>query len=217
MPVLKGGFGHVSKGMGARLSGKRTKLLFRSLAADSNPWDGFWDCTTHRQGNGGRKTVSEKGTKTPSRRQTTIPDNHGSGRHSGHQASRDRTRPNGVGRHGRSRQAVAGTASRREEVRGGQGQMLQTVKDACKFDPKAIDYALSDEIENLDDLVDHDTKAAETFFGKTGAEVDSIAVSARSRRTPGHRSQLSKIVAGRNWPSSQRLDLSDNPDFGEQP
>ena len=34
--------------------------------------------------------------------------------------------------------------------------MLQTVKDACKFDPKAIDYALSDQIENLDDLIGHD-------------------------------------------------------------
>jgi len=26
-------------------------------------------------------------------------------------------------------------------------EMPQTVKDACKFDPKAIDYALSDQIE----------------------------------------------------------------------
>jgi hypothetical protein len=37
--------------------------------------------------------------------------------------------------------------------------MLQTVKDACKFDPKAIDYALSDQIENLDGLIGHDPKA----------------------------------------------------------
>jgi hypothetical protein len=29
-------------------------------------------------------------------------------------------------------------------------EMLQTIKDACKFDPKAIDYALSDQIENLE-------------------------------------------------------------------
>ena len=33
--------------------------------------------------------------------------------------------------------------------------------------PKAIDYALSDQIENLDDLIGHDAKAAEAFFGKT--------------------------------------------------
>ncbi|HVV41966.1 MAG TPA: hypothetical protein VHC94_12975 [Nitrobacter sp.] len=45
--------------------------------------------------------------------------------------------------------------------------MLQTVKDACKFDPKAIDYALSDQIENLEDLVGHDVKAAKGFFDKT--------------------------------------------------
>ena len=45
--------------------------------------------------------------------------------------------------------------------------MLQTVKDACQFDPKAIDYALSDQIESLDDLVGHDAGAAEAFFGKT--------------------------------------------------
>src|ERR1700756_1779143 len=48
----------------------------------------------------------------------------------------------------------------------GQG-MLQTVKDACNFDPKAIDYALSDQIENLEDLIGHDAKAAEAFFNKT--------------------------------------------------
>jgi hypothetical protein len=45
--------------------------------------------------------------------------------------------------------------------------MLQTVKDAFKFDPKAIDYALSDQIENLDDLIGHDPKEAEAFFRKT--------------------------------------------------
>lgn len=45
--------------------------------------------------------------------------------------------------------------------------MLQTIKDACKFDPKAIDYALSDQIENLDDLIGHDPKLAEAFFHKT--------------------------------------------------
>lgn len=45
--------------------------------------------------------------------------------------------------------------------------MLQTVKDACQFDPKAIDYALSDQIENLDDLVGHDPGSAKAFFQKT--------------------------------------------------
>jgi hypothetical protein len=45
--------------------------------------------------------------------------------------------------------------------------MLQTVRDACKFDQKAIDYALSDQIENLDDLVGHKPGQAEAFFNKT--------------------------------------------------
>jgi hypothetical protein len=45
--------------------------------------------------------------------------------------------------------------------------MLQTVRDACHFDPKAIDYALSDQIESLGDLADHDVAAAAAFFGKT--------------------------------------------------
>jgi hypothetical protein len=36
---LRSGFRRVSKGMQARLSGKRTKLLIRCLAADSNPWE----------------------------------------------------------------------------------------------------------------------------------------------------------------------------------
>ena len=37
--------------------------------------------------------------------------------------------------------------------------MLQTVRDACQFDPKAIDYALSDQIESLEDLVGHEPGA----------------------------------------------------------
>jgi hypothetical protein len=46
-------------------------------------------------------------------------------------------------------------------------KMLQTVKDACQFDPKAIDYALSEQIESLEDLVGHEAGAAESFFKKT--------------------------------------------------
>lgn len=45
--------------------------------------------------------------------------------------------------------------------------MLQTVRDACKFDPKAIDYALSEQIESLEDLVGHQAGAAQAFFSKT--------------------------------------------------
>jgi hypothetical protein len=45
--------------------------------------------------------------------------------------------------------------------------MLQTVKDACQFDPKAVEYALSEQIESLDDLVGHEEKSAGAFFRKT--------------------------------------------------
>jgi len=45
--------------------------------------------------------------------------------------------------------------------------MLQTVRDACQFDPKAIDYALSDQVESLENLVGHDTAKAQAFFAKT--------------------------------------------------
>jgi hypothetical protein len=45
--------------------------------------------------------------------------------------------------------------------------MMQTVRDACQFDPKAIDYALSEQIESLEDLAGHDAGKAEAFFAKT--------------------------------------------------
>jgi hypothetical protein len=45
--------------------------------------------------------------------------------------------------------------------------MLQTVRDACQFDQKAVEYALSDQIENLDDLIGRKPKEAEAFFKKT--------------------------------------------------
>src|SRR5260370_27994469 len=90
-----------------RLSGKRKKLSPRSLAAARNPWDGFPDCTTRRQGNGGRKTGSAKGPKTPSRRQKAIPDDHETGRHSSDQKEDARPGPDRLGPHGSSRQAMA--------------------------------------------------------------------------------------------------------------
>jgi predicted AAA+ superfamily ATPase len=45
--------------------------------------------------------------------------------------------------------------------------MLQTIRDACQFDPKAIDYALSDQIESLEDLVGHSPEKADACFRKT--------------------------------------------------
>ena len=48
--------------------------------------------------------------------------------------------------------------------------MLQTVKDACKFDPKAIDYALSDQIENLDDLIGRDALEVHRYAHAIGRE-----------------------------------------------
>ena len=45
--------------------------------------------------------------------------------------------------------------------------MLQTVRDVCQFDEKAIAYALADQIEDIGTLLDHDYSAAEAFFQKT--------------------------------------------------
>jgi len=44
--------------------------------------------------------------------------------------------------------------------------MLQTVKDACELHPKALDYAMGDQIEHLSDLLDEAERAAEDFFAK---------------------------------------------------
>jgi hypothetical protein len=45
--------------------------------------------------------------------------------------------------------------------------MLQTIRDACKFDQNAIDYALRDQFEDLIDLAGHEPGDAEAFFKKT--------------------------------------------------
>jgi predicted AAA+ superfamily ATPase len=47
------------------------------------------------------------------------------------------------------------------------GLGMQTIRDGCQFDPKAIDYALSEQIESLEDLAGHDAGKAEAFFAKT--------------------------------------------------
>jgi predicted AAA+ superfamily ATPase len=44
---------------------------------------------------------------------------------------------------------------------------MQTIRDGCQFDPKAIDYALSEQIESLEDLAGRDAGKAEAFFAKT--------------------------------------------------
>lgn len=49
----------------------------------------------------------------------------------------------------------------------GHARMLQTIRDACSFDAKAIEYALSDQVENLEDLNGHTPAQAEAFFAKT--------------------------------------------------
>ena len=45
--------------------------------------------------------------------------------------------------------------------------MLQTINDACEFKQEAIDYALSKQVEDLGDLVDHSEADARAFFDKT--------------------------------------------------
>ncbi len=44
--------------------------------------------------------------------------------------------------------------------------MLQTVKDACELHPMALDYAMSEQIENLSDVIERTEKQAGEFFEK---------------------------------------------------
>jgi hypothetical protein len=44
--------------------------------------------------------------------------------------------------------------------------MLLTVKDACELHPIALDYAMSEQIENLSDVIDKTAQDAAEFFGK---------------------------------------------------
>lgn len=45
--------------------------------------------------------------------------------------------------------------------------MLQTVTDACQFKQEALDYALSKQVEDLEDLLDHDLIKTRDFFDRT--------------------------------------------------
>jgi predicted AAA+ superfamily ATPase len=42
--------------------------------------------------------------------------------------------------------------------------MLKTVKDACEIHPMALDYAMTEQIENLSSVIDKTEKEAEAFF-----------------------------------------------------
>ena len=44
--------------------------------------------------------------------------------------------------------------------------MLMSVKDACELHPMALDYALSEQIENLSDVIERTEKEANEFFDK---------------------------------------------------
>src|SRR5579885_1240650 len=44
--------------------------------------------------------------------------------------------------------------------------MLKTVKDACVIHPMALDYAMSEQIENLSDVLEKTEKDAKDFFEK---------------------------------------------------
>jgi hypothetical protein len=44
--------------------------------------------------------------------------------------------------------------------------MLRTIKDACELHPMALDYAMSEQIENLSDVIERTEKEAGEFFGK---------------------------------------------------
>ena len=42
--------------------------------------------------------------------------------------------------------------------------MLLTVKDACQLHPMALEYAMSDQIENLSDVINKTARDAQDFF-----------------------------------------------------
>src|SRR5258708_33470683 len=42
--------------------------------------------------------------------------------------------------------------------------MLKTVKDACEIHPMALDYAMTEQIENLSSVIERTEKEAENFF-----------------------------------------------------
>src|ERR1017187_6680344 len=44
--------------------------------------------------------------------------------------------------------------------------MLLTVKDACELHPMALDYSMSEQIENLSDVIGAAAKSAHDFFEK---------------------------------------------------
>ena len=44
--------------------------------------------------------------------------------------------------------------------------MLTTVRDACKLHPMALEYAMSEQIEHLSQLLDEHERDAEAFFDK---------------------------------------------------
>lgn len=44
--------------------------------------------------------------------------------------------------------------------------MLRTVKDACQLHPMALDYAMSEHIENLSDVIERTATDAQEFFNK---------------------------------------------------
>ena len=98
--------------------------------------------------------------------------------------------------------------------------MLQTVRDACQFDPKAIDYALSDQIESLDDLVGHEPGAGrgvlqEDLCHRRHANPAAAGAPAPRRRVGpgGLRDSSRRWAAARRTPCSPSAISAANPDL----
>ena len=53
--------------------------------------------------------------------------------------------------------------------------MLLTAKDACELHPMALDYAMSEQIENLSDVITRTAKEAHDFFDKNKITTPKIA------------------------------------------
>jgi hypothetical protein len=64
--------------------------------------------------------------------------------------------------------------------------MLLTVKDVCQLHPMALEYAMSEQIENLSDVIDTAARDAHEFFDKNyvtkGMETPSQPGASTSRR-----------------------------------
>jgi hypothetical protein len=52
--------------------------------------------------------------------------------------------------------------------------MLLTVKDACELHPMALDYSMSEQVENLSDVIAATSATARDFFDKNYVGIGAL-------------------------------------------